>query len=82
MHIGPTTHEHPGSAKVYTYEGDYEVQAGRITWQAEVTHAEEPRRQCTGTVLLTSPAAPAVAEEAVRDAIVRRIDSFSGTSPL
>ena len=82
MHIGPTTHEHRASAKVYTYEGDYEVDGGSITWEVEVTHAEEEPRHCSGSLELTSAAAATVAEEAVRDAVVQRIDTFSGTSPL
>jgi hypothetical protein len=83
MHIGPTTHEHRDSAKVYTYEGEFDVHDdGEITWQVEVTHAEEPPKTCSGTLTLTSPAAAVVAQEAVRDAIIRRIDQFSGTRAL
>ena len=43
MHIDPTTHEHGASAKVYTYEGDYEVEEARIRWQASVSHDETQR---------------------------------------
>jgi hypothetical protein len=83
MHIGPTTHEHRDSAKVYTYEGEFDVHDdGEITWQVEVTHAEEPPKTCSGTLTLTSPAAAVVAQEAVRDAIIRRIDQFGGTRAL
>jgi hypothetical protein len=77
MHIGPTTHEHRDSAKVYTYEGEYDVKEdGEVAWKVNVTHAEEPARTCSGTLTLTSPAAAVVAQEAVRDAIIRGIDSF------
>lgn len=82
MHIGPATHEHRASAKVYTYEGEYDVTARDIRWTVRVTHAEEAPRACDGTIPLTSPGTAAVAEEAVRDAIVRRIDSFSGDKAL
>lgn len=82
MHIGPTTHEHRASAKVYTYEGDYQVGSSEITWQVEVIHAEEPPRRCAGSLPLTSPAGVVLAEESVRDAVVRQIDSFTGTNAL
>jgi hypothetical protein len=83
MHIGPTTHEHRDSAKVYTYEGEYDVhEDGQISWQVEVTHAEEQPKRCSGTLTLTSSAAAVVAQEAVRDAIIRHIDSFGVTRAL
>lgn len=82
MRIEPTTHEHRASAKVYTYEADYDVGEDAIVWDARVTHGEEPDQRCTGSIPLTSPALPAVAEEAVRDAIVRRIDTFAGEQAL
>jgi hypothetical protein len=80
MHIGPATHEHAASAKVYTYEGDFDVRDSDIAWQAEVTHDEEAPRQVSGTVPLASDAAATFATEAVRDAILRRIDSLSDTN--
>lgn len=82
MRIDATTHEHRATAKVYTYEADYEVRDDAIVWNAHVTHGEEPDQQCSGSIPLTSPALPAVAEEVVRDAIVRRIDGFSGERAL
>lgn len=83
MHIGPTTHEHSTSAKVYTYEGDYQVRDSEVIWQVSVTHAEEPSpRRCSGSVPLSSPATAVLAEESVRDAIVREIDGFEGDSAL
>ena len=82
MHIGPATHEHRASAKVYTYEGDFDVRDSDIAWQAKVTHGEEAPRQVSGTVPLASSAAATFAAEAVRDAIVTRIDSLAGSSAL
>jgi hypothetical protein len=82
MHIGPATHEHRASARVYTYEGAYEVRDGEITWQATVTSGDEAPRELSGTVPLASDAAATFAAEAVLDAIVRRIDSFPGSSAL
>ena len=82
MHIGPATHEHGASAKVYTYEGDFDVRESEIAWQAKVTHGEEATRQFSGTVPLASGAAAPFAAEAVRDAIVRSIDSLAGSSRM
>ena len=79
MHIGPTTHEHRASAKVYTYEGDYQVGDSEIAWQVEVTHASQSPRTCSGSIPMSSPAVAMLAEESVRDAVIRQIDLFSGT---
>ena len=76
MHIASTTHEHASTAKVYTYEGDYEVRGSEIQWQAEIRHAEVGTQRIGGTIPMTSPALAPVAEPAVRDAIVKRIDTF------
>ncbi len=75
MHIESTTHEHGLSGKVYTYEGDFEVGDQAITWSAQVSHAQDPLRVITGTIPITSPAVGAIADKAVRDAIVERIDA-------
>jgi hypothetical protein len=80
MHIEPTTHEHGRSAKVYTYEADFDVGDDAITWQARVCHAEEPPRVLSGAIPITSPAMAALADKAVHDAIVHGIDAQS--SPL
>lgn len=80
MHIGPATHEHRASGRVYTYEGEYEVRGGEIAWQAKVTTGVEAPREFSGTVPLASGAAATFAAEAVLDAIVRRIDSSAGSS--
>jgi hypothetical protein len=75
MHIESTTHEHGLSGKVYTYEGDFDVSDDAITWNARVSHAQDPPRIITGTIRITSPAVGAIADKAVRDAIVERIDA-------
>jgi hypothetical protein len=76
MHIEPTTHEHGSSGKVYSYEGDFDVNDDAITWNASVSQSGISQCSFTGTVPLTSPALAAMAEKVVRDAIVKRIDSF------
>jgi|GEM_PF-3454078 len=79
MHIEATTHEQGTSAKVYTYEGDFDVCDDTITWRAQVRHAEEHPRAISGTIPVTSPALGALAEKVVRDAIVKRIDGLALT---
>jgi hypothetical protein len=76
MHIAPSTHEHGPSGKVYSYEGDYDVGDDAIAWNATISHSGARRGSFDGTVPLTSPAIAALAEKVVRDAIVKRIDSF------
>lgn len=80
MHIEPTTHE-GSSAKVYTYEGDYDVSDDKIVWHARVSHPEERPRAISGTIPVTSPAVGALAAKAVRDAIVKGIDGQQSTPP-
>jgi hypothetical protein len=75
MHIHPTAHEHGATAKVYSYEGDFEINDDAIRWEAAVRR-DDTQRIFSGTIPLTSPALASLAEEAVRDAIVKRIDSF------
>jgi hypothetical protein len=74
MHIESTTHEHGSSARVYTYEGDFEVGENAITWRARIACGDDVPRALSGSIPLTSPGLNAVAEEAVRDAIIKRID--------
>jgi hypothetical protein len=75
MRIESTTHEHGRSGKVYTYEGDFDVGDDAITWNAKVNHGQDAPRVITGTIPITSPAVGAIADKAVRDAIVERIDA-------
>ncbi len=74
QHIQSTTHEHGSSAKVYTYEGDFDVGDDAITWQAEVLCGSDAPRALSGRIPMSSRGLVAVAAEAVRDAIVKRID--------
>jgi hypothetical protein len=76
MHLAPTTHEHGASAKVYTYEGEYEVRPDSITWKAVVRQADDDECALTGEIALTSPALATLAEQVVRDDIVKRIDAL------
>ena len=76
MHIDATTHEHGTNPKVYRYEADYEVGDDAITWKAVVNQGGIERGTFTGAIPLTSPGIATVAEQVVRDEIVKRIDSF------
>lgn len=76
MHIARTTHEHGSSAKVFSYEGDFDVQDDAIRWKATVSQGSAHVGTFTGTIALTTPALAVLAEQAVRDDIVKRIDSF------
>ncbi len=80
MHIDPATHEHRKSAKIYSYQADFEVGADAITWQASVSVGGAQLDPIRGSIPLTSPALPVLAEQAVRDEIVRCIDGFDGTT--
>jgi hypothetical protein len=76
MHIDDTTHEHGGTAKVYTYSADYRIDGQSITWTAEVRHGAGETHELSGSIPLTSPGVVAVAEHAVRDAVVAQIDAL------
>ena len=76
MHIDATTHEHGKSAKVYNYEGDFDIGDDAISWKAAVTQGGVELGTFTGSIPLTSPAVAALAEQGVRDEIVRRIDTL------
>lgn len=76
MHIDTSTHEHGSSAKVYTYEGDYDIGDDAITWTASISQDKDGPHAIGGTIALSSPALATLAEQAVRDAIVQGIDRF------
>ncbi|MES2958967.1 MAG: hypothetical protein V4792_12310, partial [Pseudomonadota bacterium] len=76
MHIDTTSHEHGATGKVYAYEGEYELEDDAIRWKARVSQAGTPLGEFDGSIRLTSPAIATLAEQAVRDAIVKRIDTF------
>ena len=76
MHITPSTHEHGASGKVYTYEAEFDIGADGITWDAVVSEGGAQPRTFAGSIPFTSPAIKTMAEQAVRDAIVKRIDAF------
>jgi hypothetical protein len=75
MHISATTHEHARNAKVYSYEADFERESSTIRWTAEVRRGDEAVRALSGSIPFSSPAL-ALAEQAVRDAIVKEIDAL------
>lgn len=76
MHIDATTHEHGKNAKVYNYEADFDIGDDAITWKAIVSQGGVESGTFTGSIPLTSPAVAALAEQGVRDEIMRRIDTF------
>ena len=76
MHIDTSTHEHGSSAKVYTYDGDYEIDDGAIRWTATISRDQEAPHQIDGSIPLSSPDLATLAEQAVRDAIVQWFDRF------
>ena len=76
MHIDAATHEHGANAKVYTYEADFDVDDDAITWKASVSRDDAPLTTFSGSIPLACPALPALAVEAVRDEIIRRIDNL------
>jgi hypothetical protein len=80
MHIDDTTHEHGSSSKVYTYQADYEVEDDSISWTAEVRQGADQKHELSGSIPITSPGVAAVAEQAVRDAVVVQIDSLDVTA--
>ena len=76
MQLGERSHEHAASAKVYTYRGEYEIGAHEITWKATVKRGTETEVELSGTLPMSSPGVASVAEQAVNDAIVKRIDAL------
>ena len=76
MHIDDTTHEHGSNSKVYTYQADYDVDDDSISWTAEVRRGGDQKHELSGSIPLSSPGVAAVAEQAVRDAVVTQIDSL------
>jgi hypothetical protein len=70
-----STHEQSSSGKVHSYRVDYTVGEDAIMWMAEV-EVDRTSRTFAGSVPLTSAGVVAVAEQAVRDAVVRAIDGI------
>ena len=75
MHIASTSHEQATTAHVYTYEGDYEIVDSEIRWNAQISHNDDTQR-FSGAIKLNSPAVATLAEQVVRDEIVKHIDTF------
>lgn len=69
------THQHAKSGKLYTYTAGFDVTGGDIRWHATVQQAEEVRLRPEGMIETNTPAAAAIAEQAVRDAVVSAIDA-------
>ena len=79
MDIEEATHEHGGTARVYSYRAHYDVNGSDIVWSADIRQGEEPWQKIDGTIPLTAPGVAALAEQAVRDAVVAQIDALEGT---
>ena len=76
------THEHAKSGKLYAYQASYDVAGGDIRWRATVQQAEAVRLRPNGTISTNMPAAITIAEQAVRDAVVKAIDAFDDVPGL
>lgn len=68
------SHQHATSGKLYTYQAEFEVNGSDIRWRATVQQADEVRLRPQGTIATNTPAAGTIAEQAVRDAVVKEID--------
>ncbi len=74
------SHQHARSGKLYTYRAGYSVLGSDIAWQADVEHAQGWLFHRSGTVSTGTPAAGAIAEQVVRDAVVAAIDAAEDDS--
>lgn len=73
-------HQHAKSGKLYTYDAEYSVDNGDIRWRARVQQGEDVCATPDGTIATGTPAAEAIAEQAVRDAVVTAIDQLDDVS--
>jgi hypothetical protein len=69
------SHQHARTGKLYTYKAGYSVRGNDIAWQADVQRAEGAQFHRSGTIPTGTPAAGAIAEQVVRDAVVAAIDA-------
>ena len=74
------THQHAKSGKLYTYRAEYSVDDGDIRWRAKVQQGEDLCATPDGTIATGTPAAEAIAAQAVRDAVVAAIDQLEDVS--
>lgn len=77
MRIDDSSHEQAGTGRVFGYRGDYEVDGDAIRWRARARQGEQDDTELEGTIPATTPAAATLAEQLVRDAIVREIDALA-----
>lgn len=75
LHIGHSTHEQRSSGKVHSWKADYTIGEDCLMWIAEV-EVDGTSRTFAGSVPLTSSGPAAIAEPAVRDAVIRAIDGL------
>ena len=77
------THQHAKSGKVYAYRADWSTSAGGdIRWQARIEQEGELRAQPQGHIATGTPAADAIAEKAVLDAVLKEIDALEDGNGL
>lgn len=75
MQIEEATHERGATGRTYSYRAEYSVSETSIDWSADVLHGVDVEFRLHGSIPITSPGVAAVAEQAVRDAVVARIDA-------
>ncbi len=74
------SHQHAKTGKLYVYKAGYSVHGSDIVWQADVRQAEGSQFRRGGTISTGTPAAAAIAEQVVRDAVVAAIDATEDDS--
>ncbi|MEW6706899.1 MAG: hypothetical protein AB1430_18795 [Pseudomonadota bacterium] len=70
------THQHAKSGKAYAYSARYSIAGTDIVWQARIELEGRLRAEPGGTIQTGSPAAQAIAEKAVLDAVLASIDAL------
>lgn len=75
-------HQHAKSGRVYAYRAEYEERNGDIAWRATVSQDGELRLRPDGVIRAQTPAAGAIAEPAVVDAVLQAIDHIDDASAL
>jgi hypothetical protein len=73
--IDETTHERGATGRIYSYRAEYSIGNSSIDWSADVLNGVDVAFRLRGSIPVTSPAIAAIAEQAVRDAVVARIDA-------
>jgi hypothetical protein len=75
LQIEEATHERGATGRIYSYRAEYSVGDTSIEWSADVLNGVDVEFRLRGSIPVTSPAIASIAEQAVRDAVVARIDA-------